>query len=291
MKTLFLFPILTLALTLSVSTSFATPSPTDTVKDSSDPDMGTAITVIFDNSGSMQGQKIDEAKTAFKAWLDRASDTYVWSLINFDEGARLVVPFGKNQAAVASAISGFSANTNTPIVNALHIATRQIQERRTKVTPYERHLVLLFTDGEENQDPGGNQEVLNVIAKMRALNIEVVGIGYHGDGDYLAQVSTHYYQADNVEALKTGLNKVDAEVDLGGEIKVTPEDIKAISELPPPSKHADGGAPDSGQAPVADNPAPNAGSSFTITPPNLIAGILVCMILFFVARSIFRGNR
>jgi uncharacterized protein YegL len=285
MKTLLLLPILALTLVPGLSTSFAASPPTDSVKDASDPDMGTAITVIFDNSGSMQGQKIDEAKTAFKAWLSKAPGTYIWSLIDFDDGGRLVVPFGKDQSKVAAAISGFTAHTNTPIVNALKIATRQVVERRIKVTPYERHLVLLFTDGQENQDPGGDGAVLKMIRKMRALNIEVVGIGYHGDGDYLAKEATHYYQADDIEALKAGLNKVDAEVDLGGEIQVSPDDLKAMSQLPPPPNHADDETPDTSQDTTVVAPAPSAGSPPSVIPfPVLIAGVVI--IVGFILKAI-----
>jgi uncharacterized protein YegL len=249
--------------------------------------MGTAITVIFDNSGSMDGQKIDEAKAAFKAWLAKTPESYTWSLINFDNGGKLVVPFGHSRDQVATAIQGFTAHTNTPIVRALKIATKQIKERRAKASPYERHLVLLFTDGEENQDPGGDNEVLRVIRKMRAQNIEVVGIGYHGDGDYLAQAATHYYQADDAEALKAGLDKVDEEVDVNGEVNVTPEDLKAMSELPAPTKHAEddsNAAPDSSMA-VAPAPSPSPRRSHSKGPPPIIIGAIALAILISAFRK------
>ncbi len=264
-------------------------STSEGVKEAGDPDMGTAITVIFDNSGSMEGRKIDEAKAAFQAWLQSTLNTYTWSLIDFDDGGRVVVPFCRSPEQVAQAIAGFSAHTNTPIVSALKLATRQIQERRKKVTPYERHLVLLFTDGQENQDSGGDDEVLNVIRKMRSLNIEVVGIGYHGDGDYLAQASTHYYQADDLEALKSGLKKVDAEVDLGGEVKTTPEDLRAISEMPVESKKADESTP----APTVV-PAPEAGhgdAASRLWRLVITLGEVVGVLLLLLVALAFRSAR
>ena len=190
---------------------------------------GTAITIIFDNSGSMEGEKMRQAKQAFRWWLEKAPDGYTWSLINFDDRGTIVVPFTPNaKAKIASAVNNQRAKTNTPIVSSLRVARKQIEEYREKTSPYQRQVVLLFTDGEENQDSGGGEAVLQTIRDMRALNIEVVGIGFHGEGDYLGQASTRYYSAGNEEQLRSGLGKVDAEIDLNDEIKVTPEDLKAM---------------------------------------------------------------
>ncbi len=190
---------------------------------------GTAITIIFDNSGSMEGAKLKEAKQAFRWWLEKAPDGYTWSLINFDGNGKILVPFAPNaKEKIASAVNAQKARTNTPIANSLRLARKQIEEYRGKVAPYQRQVVLLFTDGQENQDSGGGEAVLQTIREMRALNIEVVGIGFHGEGDYLGKASTRYYPADDEEQLRSGLGKVDAEIDLGGEVNVTPEDLKAM---------------------------------------------------------------
>ena len=249
-----------------------------------DADAGTAITVIFDNSGSMQGTKIEEAKQAFNAWLSTTPQNYAWSLINFDNGGRLVIPFGHNRDRVAAAIQRFIANTNTPIVNSLKIAAAQIKQRRAKVSPYERHLVLLFTDGEENQDPGGNPVVLETIAGMRAQNIEVVGIGYHGDGDYLAQGATHYYQADDIEALKAGLGKVDAEVDINGEVQVTAEDLAAIKSMGKAGSAPGATAAAMGDTGEASTPVVTT-SGKDRTAKYIIGGIVIVLLLRRLTRS------
>jgi uncharacterized protein YegL len=194
---------------------------------------GTAITIIFDNSGSMEGRKLTEAKQAFRWWLDKAPESYTWSLIDFDEQGRIEVPFAPLAGRkVALAVNALTARTNTPIVRSLNLAMKQIRARRAKVSPYQRHVVLLFTDGAENEDRGGTEAVLRTIRAMRAASVEVVGIGYHGDGDYLAQAATRFYAADSEKALRTGLAQVDAEVNLGGELNVTPEDLKAMEVLP-----------------------------------------------------------
>ncbi|HSI84037.1 MAG: VWA domain-containing protein [Candidatus Methylacidiphilales bacterium] len=208
---------------------------------------GTAITIIFDNSGSMQGSKMTEAKQAFKWWLEKAAQpdakeaSTAWSLVTFDNGGQIEVPFSPDAASsrrIAIAVDRLDARTNTPIVASLNVAMKQINTRRAKVSPYQRHVVLLFTDGQENADKGGTEAVIRTILAMRAASVEVVGIGYYGDGDYLDRAVTRYYSASSERALRAGLAKVDAEVDLGGEVFVTQADLHAMQTLPGPAANS-----------------------------------------------------
>ena len=57
--------------------------------------------------------------------------------------------------SIAQRVAKLEANTSTPICGALRIAREQIEKRRREVTPYERHVVLIFTDGQETVDPRG----------------------------------------------------------------------------------------------------------------------------------------
>jgi len=110
---------------------------------------GTAITILFDNSGSMEGEKIRQAKSAFRAWLTTVPEDYKYSLITFEDNGRLAVPLGEHtREIVAQRVAELRANTDTPICGALRIAREQIEKRRREVTLYERHVVLIFTDGQ-----------------------------------------------------------------------------------------------------------------------------------------------
>ena len=47
---------------------------------------GTAITILFDNSGSMNAEnKINQAKSAFSTWLRTVPAGYKFSLITFED--------------------------------------------------------------------------------------------------------------------------------------------------------------------------------------------------------------
>jgi hypothetical protein len=181
----------------------------------------------------MQGQRLIQAKQAFRWWLGSVQPGNVWSVLRFDNGKGLVVvPFKTSgQGEVGTAIEGFAAIGNTPIVATLTVAQHQIAERR-KTKPYERHVVLLFTDGDETQDKDRNRAVVRKINELRAETIEVVGIGYAGAGDYLARATSRYFSAADETRLKDGLAQVEVEVDPLTPVSVTPEELKKLA-IPP----------------------------------------------------------
>ena len=192
----------------------------------------TAITVVFDTSGSMGDRnKIQQAKRAFTWWLNGLPDDYRFCLIQCDGRSKVVVPLGAAKDEVTRKVATFRPGSGTPIVNSLILAGREIAKRRAVHSPYERHVVVLFTDGRESVHRGGIRKVREEVTALRDLKVEVVGIGFHGEGDYLRDVSTSYYQANDEEQLKEGLASVDAEVDLTAEIQVTPGDVQTMNEL------------------------------------------------------------
>ena len=193
---------------------------------------GTAITIVFDNSGSMNEEnKLVQAKAAFSSWLKTIPDDYKLSLITFENNGTIKVPLSEGQKErIAAQVAALKASTNTPICSSLHLASKQIARRRNEVTPYERHVVLIFTDGEENADRRGIPGVQQDIRALRASNIEVVGIGFHGQGDYMGAVATRYCNASDENELRRGLSTVDAEIGSGDDLVVTPQDLEAMKQ-------------------------------------------------------------
>ncbi len=190
---------------------------------------GTVYTVVFDNSGSMEGERIASAKRAFQWWLGSVPAGSTWSVYNFDDGGRCVLNFTLNgQKQAATAINSFEAKTNTPICATLRKVASSIAQRRQQ-KPFERHVLLLFTDGEENQDKRGNRGVQVEIAALRQKHIEVVAIGYAGAGDYINGHASRYYSANDQQALQTGLAQVQSEIDVNAVIDITPTEMARLA--------------------------------------------------------------
>ena len=192
---------------------------------------GTAYTIVFDDSGSMEGQKIREAKQAFAWWLEKAGPNNAWCFLPLNR-RYLDVEFVKNgEAQVIRAVKNLEVGGITPIVDTLALAYEKIKTRRETVTPYERHLVIILTDGAETKDPGGNPAVCKSILGLREKGIEVFGIGFHGEGSYLDGFASHYVAANNREELQRSLSQVDAEVPLNIEFRISAEEKKAMALL------------------------------------------------------------
>ncbi|MEM7698532.1 MAG: vWA domain-containing protein [Verrucomicrobiota bacterium] len=194
----------------------------------------TAITIIFDNSGSMDdGGKMFQAKSAFTQWLTTVPDYYSLGLIDFNAGrGRLVHEIGANlHEAISIHVRAASPYGKTPVVDCLNLAKEAIRKRRAEHSPYERHVVVVFTDGRETVDSRGDRGVARAILELRNEVVEVVGIGFHGEGDYMAPVATRYFEAGNEAELLKGLSAVDAEIGGDQDIEITEQDLATIEKL------------------------------------------------------------
>ena len=206
----------------------------------------TSITIIFDNSGSMaENDKLPQAKKAFTTWLNSLPKSYRLGLIHFNVGKSvLAVPTGQdNHEALIQSVNKLKPYGKTPICGCLKIAATQIKKRRIENSPYERHVVVVFTDGLETVDRRGNKGVVQEIIKLRNMKAEVVGIGFHGEGDYMKPAATSYFDASSEQELVSGLAKVDAEFGDDSDIQISDADLEAISKMkiklpPPPSAFA-----------------------------------------------------
>ena len=194
----------------------------------------TAITIIFDTSGSMDDDnKMEEAKRAFSTWIGGLEDGYSLGLIDFASGkGRLMVPISQGvKDAIAQHVSVAKPYGKTPIVQCLQIAGEEIAKRRAEHSPYERHVVVVFTDGYETVDPTGTRGVLKEVLALRRQVIEVVGIGFHGQGAYMNPAVTRYFEADNEEELVASLREVDAEIGDDTDLEISESDLIAMEAL------------------------------------------------------------
>lgn len=193
---------------------------------------GTAYTIILDDSGSMNTySKLTQAKDAFTNWVSQTPEGNTWSLITLNN-PKMFMPFtqdGKEQ--VKARIAEAQAHGGTPIVQSLLQALANIQTRRLEVTPYERHIVVLLTDGHETADPRQGKGVQETLQQLRQEQVEVYGIGFYGEGDYMDGYATHYFMANDKEQLSKGLSKVGAEVPIDVEFEISPEEKKAMATL------------------------------------------------------------
>lgn len=237
---------------------------------------GVAITIIFDDSGSMASdQKMDQAKAAFTQWLGGIPEETKLGLIALNKG--MIVPLGRNnRESIKSAVAAMRASGGTPLARTINTVGNLIQDRRKDVTPYERHIVIIFTDGEDSDGP--NETVVAALKRLSAATIESVGIGFHGHGDYMKKGATQYYNAGDSTELVHALKQVASEVDQQSNIVVSPEIQAIMNQLPAVGQI---------ELPTVDEPSTPPAHKGSIKPIILVIGVLLA-VGFGVAKAVIR---
>lgn len=242
---------------------------------------GTVITILFDDSGSMSGEKLRQAKTAFREWLTTVPDNHRIGLVALNAGGLVDWSRG-NKEQVAAAVDRIDAGGGTPLADVIQSMSQKIRQRQ-KQLPFERHVLIVFTDGEDST-PRGADGVQTELSKASRSLIETVGIGFHGAGDYMAETATRYFDANNTDELRRGLAKVDAEIGdtkdivISDEVLADMKTVDAAAARPPETRHA------SQQSPAAGSTTTHRSSG---TNPAFLL-VVIALAVFFVVPAVMK---
>jgi Ca-activated chloride channel family protein len=144
---------------------------------------GTAVVLIIDKSSSMEGPKMELAKTAATGVVSNLRPVDKVGVLIFDNSFRWAVPIrnADDRSAIMSRIAGINADGGTQIAPALTEAYQRILP--TEATY--RH-ILLLTDGISEE---GNSYSLARDAKLKNVTISTVGLGVDVHREYLERVA------------------------------------------------------------------------------------------------------
>ena len=146
----------------------------------------TNVYLVADISGSMQGEKLEQAREAFLTFLGliKAEDERV-GLITFSSGVSEEVPLADlatNRAVLRSAITELSAGGDTALLDAVALGYQSLQELRDS----ERiNAMVVMTDGKENNS---RLRLGELTAELRrgsqgGLPVVVFCVAYGSDAD------------------------------------------------------------------------------------------------------------
>jgi len=179
------------------------------------------IVFVIDNSGSMGGTSITQAKTSLLFALDRLKPNDRFNIIRFDHTMDVLFPDtvaanGQNVGRAKAFVSALQANGGTEMVPPMKAA---LTDRRGHDSPYLRQVVFL-TDGEI----GNEQELFDTIAAMRGRSrVFMVGIGSAPNSFLMTRASeigrgtfTHIGSVDQVqERMRELIEKLESPVVTG----------------------------------------------------------------------------
>jgi Ca-activated chloride channel family protein len=175
----------------------------------------TNVMLVVDTSGSMEGTKLDNVKTALKTFIDQipSNDERV-GLIEFyssvDELVRLDT-LKSNRSTLISRVAQLEAGGNTSLIDGVSLAYDRLQALND---PERINAIVVMTDGKEN---ASNLSLPQIVAKLQQSNqrgvpVVVFGVAYGSDADLsalqaMADATNGQVYRGTVETIK-GLYKI-----------------------------------------------------------------------------------
>jgi len=146
--------------------------------------MSVNVAIVIDKSGSMQGEKINQAKAAAAAAIDRLRDNDIVSIVTYDSTVDVVMPATKasDRQRIQEQIRAIQAGGNT----ALYAGVKKGAEEIKKFLDDKRvNRVILLSDGLANVGPSSPAELEELGQKLIEQGISVstmgLGLGYNED--------------------------------------------------------------------------------------------------------------
>ena len=149
------------------------------------------VVFVFDRTGSMAGEKIDQAKDAIKFCINSLKPNDQFSLITFNESANalfaeLEKPTSDRKRKALDAIDALDATGSTDINQALSMALKQFKDYGNQ-----RNYIIFLTDG---QPTAGQTDPNSILANAKEndrnnVRIFAFGVGYDVNTHLLDKVS------------------------------------------------------------------------------------------------------
>lgn len=137
----------------------------------SDEDSPASISIVFDTSGSMRGDKINQAKEALARFIQTSHIQDEFFLIDFNSRAYLVLDRTRDSDAVLNKFTYIQPQGNTALYDAVYLGLEKV-ERGT----HSKKILLLISDGEDNDSRYTFKEIKQRLQESDVI-IYTIGTG------------------------------------------------------------------------------------------------------------------
>lgn len=150
------------------------------------------VAVVMDVSGSMSGEKMDQAIQAAHAAIDMLRPGDYLSIIAYSDSARVVMPAteltSSNRSRFHSAVSTLEADGSTALFDGVSLGSRELA-RFNNGQRVSR--VILLSDGQANVGPQSPNELGNLgeVLRRQGISVTTIGLGSGYNADLMYQLA------------------------------------------------------------------------------------------------------
>lgn len=146
----------------------------------SDSDAPASVGILFDVSGSMNGDKIAKARNALAKFINTSHPSDEYFLIAFNKRAQLVLDRTRDGEAVLDKLTLIEPKHNTALYDAVYLGL----ERVSRGT-HQKKALLIISDGQDNASRYNFGEVKRL---MKESDIVTYAVGILNAGDASSQM-------------------------------------------------------------------------------------------------------
>jgi Ca-activated chloride channel family protein len=184
------------------------------------------VAFVLDKSGSMGGQKMEQAIEATIMAIDHLSTGDVVSVIVYDSGARVLMPATEvtDKEAIRQRIRRLVAGGGTALYAGVLQGASQLREF---LDPHRVNRVILLSDGQANEGPSTPYELGELGAALikEGISVTTIGLGLGYNEDLMTQLALrsdgNHNFVENVDALATIFNQ-----EFGDVLSVVAQDVR-----------------------------------------------------------------
>ena len=190
------------------------------------------LSIVLDKSGSMNGEKIRQAKAAAIEAVQRLGVSDIFSLVVYDSNVHTIIPAQsvRNINQIISRINRIYAGGSTALFGGVSQGASEI---RKYIGSEHVHRIILVSDGLANVGPASPVELGRLGAALIKENISVttIGVGYDYNEDLMTRLSQK--SDGNSYFVETGseLPQIFA-AELGDVLNVVAKKVKVIISMP-----------------------------------------------------------
>ncbi|MDX1741188.1 MAG: VWA domain-containing protein, partial [Rhodothermales bacterium] len=170
------------------------------------------IAFVLDKSGSMGGEKMQQAKDATIMAIDYLDEGDVVSVIAYDNHARVLMPATQvaDKEAIRERIRNLGAGGGTALYAGVVHGARELREF---LDPQRVNRVILLSDGQANEGPSTPTELGDLGAALikEGISVTTIGLGLGYNEDLMTQLALrsdgNHNFVEDVEALATIFNQ------------------------------------------------------------------------------------